>query len=888
YYKVYDSTNILWEDARDEAEGKTLFGMTGYLATLTSRQENDFAAENTTGANIWIGASDDRDAINTGCAESRHSAQDSGDSPAEGQWYWVTGPESCTQFWQGPGDSGEAFDGEFASWDESSDEPNNDGGEHFAGTNWDGTPGKWNDFKNEAGTELQGYLVEFGGRSGEASTAIRAAGTGTLAVVEREAPTVGDGSEGAPYEITTPEELAWMQNEPNAQYELTDDIDLAGVDWQPIGSADEPFSGGLKSADSASATSITGLDGRPVFDELGPGAQVSGVTIEGSVNDEAEEGSGLLANRIKGEDGNPVGIEDVTIDSQSSIDGGENDYIGGLAGTTEYAELTGTTIDGDVHGRNYVGGVSGEIRDGTLDQTEINGDTSGNDYVGGVGGSIEDTDLTDTTVNGGVQGSGSNVGSVGGQINRSENANCVLETIRSNGSVSGGNKTGGVGGSIDGCSVSDAEVTGDVSGKDDTGGIGGTTNDADISDSTVSGDISGDERVGGIGGDATGGTVDNSRVEGDVTGNDQVGDLYGREEGVDTTGVVAGEGTEDSPYRVTHGDHLAWLDDHPDAHFVVDGGENSELTVGDGWKPIGTDTPFTGNVKSEDGQPVTLNGLDGEPVFDRIGAGARVSDLTIASSVNDAADEGSGLFANTIEGTDGNLAEISKVSVDDASRIDGGDSNDIGGLAGTIDYAAIDKTTMDAEVKGGDRVGGIGGGITNSEISEGFVNGDVSGNDVVGGIGGDVSDTTVSDGLVTGEITEGGQDGGLYGNETNVDTSRVVAGSGTEASPYRISQPEDLTLLNGERGGHFVITEDLDVAELDDWKPIGDAGEPFTGTLKSEDGEQRTISGLGGEPLFGEIGPSAEVSDLNIASSVNGNAEEGSGLFADTIKGEDG
>lgn len=885
HYYLVVNTGKNWEAARDDARTRTLFGMTGYLATITSEQENAFISENVEGSNIWIGASDHRDFINEACAETRYSAQYTGPQPAEGNWYWATGPEACTPFWEGEAD-GDVVAERFASW--AAGEPNDSGGEHVAATNWNNSSGEWNDLDP---TRTESYLVEFGGRPNETSTAIQARGTGTLAAVETSKPDLFDEEKANaadnPYQITSADELAWIQNDPEGFYELTGDVDLDGVDWQPIGSADTPFTGSLKSADGGAA-SITGLDGKPLFDELGPGAELSGLTIAGSVNDDAEEGSGLLANRIKGDETDSVKLNDITIDTESRIDGGENDYIGGLAGSVQYAELTDTTIDGDVLGRNYVGGVAGEISDSTLDHTEVNGDTSGHDYVGGVGGTIKDSELRDTTVTGGVHGEGSNVGSVGGQINRSDNANCVLERVRSEGNVSGGNKTGGVGGSIDGCTVDDVEVNGDVSGKDDTGGIGGEMNDTEVNDANVKGNVSGDKRVGGIGGDVKNGRVDDSRVEGDVTGNEEVGDLYGREENVATTGVVAGEGTEDSPYRVTHGDHLAWLDDHPDAHFVIDGGDNRELTVGSDWEPIGTDMRFTGNLKSVDGRPVTIKGLNGKPVFDRIGAGARVSDLAIANSVNDNADEGSGLFANSIEGENGNLAEISNIVIDGGSRINGGNSNNIGGLAGTIDHARLDRITMDADVNGGERVGGIGGEITNSDISEGFVNGDVSGNAEVGGIGGNVRDSKVSDSLLTGDVSEGDQEGGLYGHEENVDTSRVVAGSGTEASPYRISQAEHLSLLNGEPDGHFVITEDLDMAELDNWQPIGDAGEPFTGNLKSEDGEKRTISGLGGKPLFGQIGAGAEVSDLNIAGSVNDNADEGSGLFADAIKGENG
>ncbi|MDZ7583788.1 MAG: IPTL-CTERM sorting domain-containing protein [Thiobacillus sp.] len=177
YYRYVAASNIDWHVARPAAEGLSLFGMTGYLATITSAQENDFIANHTNAPNIWLGAADRDLRINEGCGESRYTYDGTATNHAEGHWYWVTGPETCTWFWQGTG-SGSAVDGRFASW--AANEPNNSSSlEHHAVTNWNSTKGAWNDLSYDH-SAVSGYLVEFGGLPNKVSTALQAGGTGTL------------------------------------------------------------------------------------------------------------------------------------------------------------------------------------------------------------------------------------------------------------------------------------------------------------------------------------------------------------------------------------------------------------------------------------------------------------------------------------------------------------------------------------------------------------------------------------------------------------------------------------------------------------------------------------------------------------------------------------
>ena len=194
-----------WEDARLEASAKTLFGLAGYLATLTTEAEQNCAYDLLVGGSGWLGASDracERDQ-NCGAATANgadisdpYGRYNSKDSGGEGHWYWVTGPEGA---WNDANPNYQDHDdtsgnGLYIGSDNGSGftlfDPPDDGvnpipESHIgwggnAPDNWVNsggifphedymhrtTGGSWNDYTSYYASD--GYIIEYGGMAGDA------------------------------------------------------------------------------------------------------------------------------------------------------------------------------------------------------------------------------------------------------------------------------------------------------------------------------------------------------------------------------------------------------------------------------------------------------------------------------------------------------------------------------------------------------------------------------------------------------------------------------------------------------------------------------------------------------------------------------------------------
>jgi len=203
YYEYFSSNVYAWNtpdtstSAIHLAETKSRYGVTGYLATITNAQEQKFIYENFSYDDIWIGATDDYEVLNTRCAGTAGWSNFADQSASEGKWYWISGPsdEKCKKFWDGNTSglwvdsstnatlartAGNASSARYENWctgnstpytltaGRSMGEPNNAGSEQFALEKWNGAT-CWNDWGRK-GDGQKSYLVEYSGDFNDPAT----------------------------------------------------------------------------------------------------------------------------------------------------------------------------------------------------------------------------------------------------------------------------------------------------------------------------------------------------------------------------------------------------------------------------------------------------------------------------------------------------------------------------------------------------------------------------------------------------------------------------------------------------------------------------------------------------------------------------------------------
>jgi uncharacterized repeat protein (TIGR02543 family) len=178
YYEYVTAKDIDWSEAKVAAESKNFAEKSGYLATITSQQENEFIKGLLKG-DAWLGASSDKDAINDALNYTifeeqgiayNYDFQDM--TKAQGKYLWITGPEKGEMLWQQTKPKaplknsiieGMTSNGMYSNFDEM--EPNDyyDYGERYIQI-YEET-GKWNDSKNDE--YISGYVIEYSGIYGE-------------------------------------------------------------------------------------------------------------------------------------------------------------------------------------------------------------------------------------------------------------------------------------------------------------------------------------------------------------------------------------------------------------------------------------------------------------------------------------------------------------------------------------------------------------------------------------------------------------------------------------------------------------------------------------------------------------------------------------------------
>ena len=178
-------------------------------------------------------------------------------------------------------------------------------------------------------------------------------------------------------------------------YELTADIDLAGIEWQPIGSPNEPFSGVFK-GNGYTISNLTikanNTDNIGLFAAIGVGGRVENL---GLVNvDIAGQGRriGSIAAFNSGT------IINSYADGKLVDSGGSINVVGGLVGRNERGEIVNSYAHVNIEAATgFAGGLVGEIQGGSV----VNGYAGGDVRVdsGIAGGLVGTNGSRSSTVN---------------------------------------------------------------------------------------------------------------------------------------------------------------------------------------------------------------------------------------------------------------------------------------------------------------------------------------------------------------------------------------------------------------------------------------------------------------------------------------------------------
>ena len=178
----------------------------------------------------------------------------------------------------------------------------------------------------------------------------------------------GKGNAGEPYQIENAEQLKQLSeyvngghNCQNTYFELTENIDLGGEEWTPIGSYSTPFAGSF----DGQRHIVTGLfipesnsQWQGLFGCVSQNGKISNLGVEGSITNKGGQSGGI------------VGTNDGTIENchfAGSVAGRGEQQYGGIAGhnngTIRNCYNTGTISGNGNYFAGIVGGNRGLVED---------------------------------------------------------------------------------------------------------------------------------------------------------------------------------------------------------------------------------------------------------------------------------------------------------------------------------------------------------------------------------------------------------------------------------------------------------------------------------------------------------------------------------------------
>lgn len=259
------------------------------------------------------------------------------------------------------------------------------------------------------------------------------------------------------YTVTSAEGLKNIAKLVNEEWNLSinitldNDIDLTGINWTPIGTYDNPytgtFNGGGKTITGLTVTGSNEYAG--LFGYIDTGGKVKNVTLKDVKIESNNNGSnvGGVAGWSYGK------IENCSV-SGSVSGSGNNGTAGGVVGFQVGGSLTGCSSSATVNAGGVAGGIAGSTNNGatltacySTDNVTLESNGSDNYYAGGVVGSNgASSTLTGCYATGSVTGSGSGTVYVGG-VTGSNDLGTLTACYHAKGTVKGSDgATGGVAG----------------------------------------------------------------------------------------------------------------------------------------------------------------------------------------------------------------------------------------------------------------------------------------------------------------------------------------------------------------------------------------------------------------------------------------------------------
>ena len=259
-------------------------------------------------------------------------------------------------------------------------------------------------------------------------------------------------TDGRTYEVYNADGLlAWNEaarNDLSINCTLTDNIDLTGKEWTPIGDYDNRYTGTF---DGGNHT-ITGLTVTTSDQYAGLFGYLSGTVKDVTLKDVKIESNNEISD-VGGVAGQSYGnIENCSVSGSVSVSG-TNSIAGGVVGYQTGGSITGCSSSATVNAGGVAGGVGG-LADGGATLTAcyatgnvtIESSGTGSYFAGGVVGINTVSTLKACYAWGSVTGSGSGTLYVGG-VTGSNDLGTLTACYHAKGTVSGPDRaTGGVAG----------------------------------------------------------------------------------------------------------------------------------------------------------------------------------------------------------------------------------------------------------------------------------------------------------------------------------------------------------------------------------------------------------------------------------------------------------